>query len=179
MPFASILLVALAISACAAPLGTAFTYQGKLTDSSGSPLSGSYNMTFALFDAATNGNQIGSTVTANGVAVSGGLFTAPIDFGASAFTGSARWLQTAVNGQTISPRVQITNAPSAIYAQNAGSVSQGALSSYTGNVQDLASTSVSPTVVGSVGAGGGVRLSRGIRQIRIRIKQYFPGDRRH
>jgi hypothetical protein len=42
--------------------GTAFTYQGRLNDG-GSPASGSYDLTFALFDAATSGNQVGGTVT--------------------------------------------------------------------------------------------------------------------
>ena len=153
--FFSILLAALAVSACATPLGTAFTYQGKLTDSSGNPLSGSYNMTFELFNAATSGSQIGSTVTSSGVAVSNGLFAVQIDFGTGAFTGSATWLQTTVNGQVISPLVQITNAPNAIYAQSAGSVSQGSLSNYAGDIQDLASTSVNPSVVGSAGTGSG------------------------
>ena len=47
-----------AISASAAT--TAFTYQGKLTDSAGVPLTGSYDMTFTLFDADTGGAQVGA-----------------------------------------------------------------------------------------------------------------------
>jgi len=54
---------------------TAFTYQGKLTDSAGVPLTGSYDMTFKLYDAATAGAQVGSTVTLTGVNVSAGSMT--------------------------------------------------------------------------------------------------------
>ena len=42
------------------PVGTAFTYQGKLTNSAGAPLAGSYSLSFKLFDDATGGSQIGS-----------------------------------------------------------------------------------------------------------------------
>lgn len=97
----------------------AFTYQGKLADSTGNPLSGSYDLSFKLYDALTAGNQVGSTVSLTGVNVSGGLFTVQIDFGASAFnTGADRWLETTVGTTTLSPRVKLTATPSAIYAQS-------------------------------------------------------------
>ena len=75
--------VALALLAAvpASAATTAFTYQGKLTDSAGVPLTGSYDMTFKLFDAATAGAQVGSTVTLTGVNVSAGLFSVGLDFG--------------------------------------------------------------------------------------------------
>src|SRR5208282_2100401 len=75
--------------------GTAFTYQGQLQNN-GSPASGLYNFEFALFNAATNGTQIGSTVANNGVSVSNGLFTALVDFGPNTFMGASNWLQIAV-----------------------------------------------------------------------------------
>jgi hypothetical protein len=37
---------------------TAFTYQGRLTDM-GAPASGSYDLQFLLYDALTDGTQIG------------------------------------------------------------------------------------------------------------------------
>jgi hypothetical protein len=45
---------------CAAQ-GKAFTYQGRLNDS-GSPANGSYDLGFAIYDANTNGNQIGPDI---------------------------------------------------------------------------------------------------------------------
>src|SRR5438477_4000558 len=39
-----------------------FTYQGKLADG-GSPANGSYQFACKLFDAATDGNQVGPTQT--------------------------------------------------------------------------------------------------------------------
>ena len=55
------------------PMGTGFTYQGQLKQN-GQPFSGSPNLIFKLFDAASGGNLLG-TQTVSGVNVSGGLFT--------------------------------------------------------------------------------------------------------
>ena len=50
----------------AAPLaqaqGTAFSYQGRLTDN-GSPANGNYDLRFNSLDAGTAGNQFGPTIT--------------------------------------------------------------------------------------------------------------------
>jgi hypothetical protein len=101
------------------PLTSTFTYQGQLK-SGGSPVNGSYNLEFRMFDAASVGNQIGGPVTANGTTVTNGLFTVQLnlnnEFGGSAFNGSRRWLQIAVNGTTLSPRQELTPAPFAMYA---------------------------------------------------------------
>ncbi|MCX5691594.1 MAG: hypothetical protein NTV94_17680, partial [Planctomycetota bacterium] len=47
-----------------APVGSSFTYQGKITDA-GSPITNACDFRFKLFDAATGGSQIGSTLTLN------------------------------------------------------------------------------------------------------------------
>jgi hypothetical protein len=83
-----------AVDAPQAALGTAFTYQGQLK-SGGAGVSGSCEMAFRLYDAATVGNPVGVPLTQT-VAVNEGFFTAQLDFGASAFNGQARWLETAV-----------------------------------------------------------------------------------
>src|SRR5690242_7149485 len=77
------------------PLGTAFTYQGRLIDA-GAPANGGYDLQFGLFEAASGGNAIGNTLTQTNVNVAAGVFTVLIDFGPSAFNGNARWLQIGV-----------------------------------------------------------------------------------
>lgn len=106
----------------AAPLGTAFSYQGQLT-SGGGPANGNYDLVLALFDDPTFGSQVGSTVTNSNVAVSNGLFTTAIDFGAGIFNGTAYWLAIGVrsNGSgavftPLSPRQPVTPSPYALYA---------------------------------------------------------------
>ena len=110
----------------ASSLGSAFTYQGQLKDGSGNPVSEICNFKFSLWDGLTSVNQIGSNVNAPGVVVSQGLFTVKLDFGAGAFNGNARWLESAVQCgsdsgfTTLSPRQELTPAPYALYAASAG-----------------------------------------------------------
>src|ERR1041385_6642571 len=107
---------------------TAFTYQGKLTDT-GSPANGAYDFQFKLFDALSSGTQLGSTLTLNNVNVTGGVFTVNLDFGvcAGCFSGSDRFLEISVkpNGGgafvLLTPRQQITLTPYAIRSLTATS----------------------------------------------------------
>ena len=76
----------------AAPLTTAFTYQGRLLDK-GELATGSYDLHFALYSGSSGGSQIGSALTNASVGVSNGLFTATLDFGGGIFDGTAYWLE--------------------------------------------------------------------------------------
>src|SRR2546427_2186519 len=105
---------------------TSFTSQWRLTDANSVP-DGIYEMQFKLFDAAADGNQVGSTLTLDGfgsnppaVTVTGGAFTVQLDFGADAFPGADRYLEVWVKypGETTftprRPRQQLTSRPYAI-----------------------------------------------------------------
>lgn len=134
--FAAWLLIA-ALGLPAFAQGTAFTYQGRLNNNS-APANGAYDMQFALFDAVTAGNPIGSALTTNAVAVSNGLFTVTLDFGAGVFPGADRWLEIGLrtNGggafATLNPRQSITATPYAIRAASAASATAAAV--VTGSV---------------------------------------------
>ncbi len=78
----------------AAPVTTAFTYQGQLK-SDGSPANGLHDLRFRLFDAQAAGAQVGLTVCLDGVDIVNGLFTVSLDFGAQ-FNGDARFLEIEV-----------------------------------------------------------------------------------
>jgi hypothetical protein len=65
-------LVLPAASAPAAPVGTAFTYQGRLFDGT-NPANGTYDLTFALFDAGASGNCVSSRQTNAATVISDGL----------------------------------------------------------------------------------------------------------
>jgi hypothetical protein len=110
------------LSVKAAPLGTGFTYQGRLTDG-GSPANGAYDFEFELYDAASGGTTLG-TLTVGNATVTDGLFTVQLNFGAGVFTGDARWLEIGVRPgdssgayTALSPRQALTAAPYALYAQ--------------------------------------------------------------
>ena len=107
--------------------GTAFTYQGRLNDANGLA-SGSYDFQFGLYATNAGGAAIAGPVTNSAILVSNGLFLAAIDFG-SVFNGTNYWLEVAVrtNGGTVftelNPRQPITPAPTALFANTAGTVS--------------------------------------------------------
>ena len=99
---------------------TAFTYQGRLTES-GAAVNDVCDLRFRLYDAPSAGNQIGSHVNAANQHVIDGLFAVELDFGASAFDNSERWLAIDVRcsaGQgaytTLNPRQKIARSPYAI-----------------------------------------------------------------
>src|SRR5262249_30668873 len=122
------LLLSAFVANAAVPLGTTFTYQGRLADGS-SPATGRYDLRFMLFDAESAGVQIGATQTTNGVPVTNGLFTVTLDFGAAAFAGDARWLEIrvrtngAVSFTAVTPRQPLTPSPYALFAPAAGAAS--------------------------------------------------------
>ncbi|HXA45194.1 MAG TPA: hypothetical protein VNZ25_06790, partial [Candidatus Angelobacter sp.] len=60
--------------------GTAFAYQGRLSDG-GAPATGYYDLEFSLYDAVTNGNQVGPSLTNSDTLVSNGCFAVVLDFG--------------------------------------------------------------------------------------------------
>jgi hypothetical protein len=151
-------LALLAIPGAALSQGTAFTYQGRLSDN-GQPASRAYDLRFALYDS-TNlpGTLVAGPVTNSGVVVSNGLFTVTLDFGPGVFTGPARWLDLAVrtNGGSfvaLSPRQALTASP---YAVTAGSVVPGGLAAGTyGNA--VAFTSAGNSFTGThTGNGAGL-----------------------
>jgi len=64
----------------AAPLGTAFTYQGRL-QAGGSVANGVYDLRFEIYDTLTNGSLVSSVLTNVATPVANGLFTVTLDFG--------------------------------------------------------------------------------------------------
>lgn len=106
----------LALIASLAATATAqspFTYQGQLREG-GEPVNGTFTISFSLYDAAAGGNQIGMTLT-SGIAISDGLFTRELDFGANAFPpGNDRWLEVQIGANPpMAPRARVTPAPEA------------------------------------------------------------------
>ena len=101
------------VSTAQAQTDTTITYQGELKQS-GQPASGSYNLTFSLWNASASGAQVGSDIVINSVPVADGNFAVQLDFGAAAFNNTQRWLEIEVNGQTLAPRQLISRSPYSI-----------------------------------------------------------------
>ncbi len=107
--------------------GTAFTYQGQLSNN-GLPANGMYDFSFKLATSGSGAVDVGNPFLTNGVPVTNGLFITTIDFGANIFTGSNYWLQVDVrtnNGPsyvTLSPLQAVTPTPYAIMADSASNL---------------------------------------------------------
>lgn len=109
------------------PSGTAFTYQGQLKQT-GAPVNQACDFQYSLWDAESNGAQVGTTLDRPGVSVVHGLFQTLLDFGDAAFDGGLRWLQVSVRCPVwdgmgteptftvLTPRSFIAPSPYAIHA---------------------------------------------------------------
>lgn len=147
---------------------TAFTYQGKLTDA-GNPANGNYDLQFKLYDSLSGGTQQGGTLTNPTVAVSAGVFTVTLDFGASVFGGSDRFLEIGVRPAgsgsaytVLAPRQPIASTPYAIQtinAQQLGGLPAGGFVKNTTSQQAGTSFNISGNgTAGSLNINGPVSL---------------------
>lgn len=129
----AISVLALGLTVClvpkveAEPMGTAWTYQGRLMDAN-RPVDGLYDIAFVLFDAPEGPNEIYAAGVED-LDIIDGYFTVELDFGSRAFDGNRRWLEAAVRPYdsndpndfvALSPRTELTPAPYALYAKTAG-----------------------------------------------------------
>lgn len=107
-----------------------FTYQGRLQQS-GAPANGNFDLTFALFDQASGGNQVGVTVTETDFPVADGIFNVSLSF-PGAFTGTQLYLQVTVEGTPMLPRQAVSTAPVAQFSLS-GSIGGPAGGALTGS----------------------------------------------
>jgi hypothetical protein len=131
-----------------APLGSSFTYQGRLTDTEGRPINDTCDFRFSLWDDATSGSQTGSTLDLADTDLQGGLFTLQLDFG-SVFDGTALWLRVEVKCSgddayaTLDPRQPLTAAPYTLHAVDA-ELLDGQAGSYYRDASNVNAGTLSP-----------------------------------
>jgi hypothetical protein len=98
------------------------SYQGTLADDTGVPISGTKAMTIGVYSAATGGSPLWQE-NHNPVTLNNGAFSLMLGANSSLpdtlFDQPDRWLETAVDGVTLSPRQRFTSVP---YALNADKV---------------------------------------------------------
>ena len=97
-------------------------YQAYLTDAGGSPITGTLEMTFSMWDAETGGVQLWSETQASVSVVNGtctvilGSVTSISD---NVFTGPSRWLETHIGAEVLSPRREMVSLGYAFRAEHA------------------------------------------------------------
>lgn len=161
------LLILLLAVATPVQAGSVFTYQGELLEAD-APADGLYDLRFRLADDALAGSYLGEQIVTE-VELVDGLFSVALDFGVLPFDGSDRWLEISVRpsgaaGFTeLAPRQQLTSAPYAMHADEAGvswlaapgSVPTSALVDAAVTSGKLANAAVTSTKIASMGAGAG------------------------
>ena len=109
-------------------VGTAFTYQGVLSDA-GAPVEGDYDFRVFLYNADVGGGQVGTTVLVGNVTVTDGRVALDLDFG-DVFDGTALWLEIHLRetGTTtyasLLPRQRLTATPFSNHAAEAVNAAQ-------------------------------------------------------
>lgn len=135
---------------------TAITYQGRLTDA-GALAAGLYDLRFRLYESGNTTTQIGATVCVDNVTVTGGVFTATLDFGTQFIATFDRFLEIDVRRDTglgcanttgyttLAPRQQMTPAPRATAATTANSLAIPNGSSVLVNLNNLGQVGIGTT----------------------------------
>jgi hypothetical protein len=120
-----LLAAGMAIQGFAASLGTAFTYQGRLSDN-GQPAEGVYDFVFVLYASPEADVPVWSGILKDDVTVAQGRFVTEVDFGADLFDGTELWLEVAVRPgdetgdvTPLTPRHHLTATPYAHFARRA------------------------------------------------------------
>ncbi len=113
-------------------VGSAFSYQGELTDG-GSPANGDYNFTVKLYTTETGGTAVTDEVY-NGIAVQNGLFNLEIDFGDMVYEDNEQYYlefdvapSSGGSTTTLAPRNKLLAVPYAVQAQFTNQNSDGLL----------------------------------------------------
>jgi hypothetical protein len=107
-----VLVCAMAYIATAATVTQSINYQGKITDSSGNPLEGTYTVVFTIYDVPTGGT--GLTGSIQSVRFTDGYFNTTLGL-TNYYDGRALWLGIRVGSDTeMTPRQEIRPVPYAL-----------------------------------------------------------------
>lgn len=113
-------------------------YQGRLTDTGGVPLNGSYNLTFRIYDAETAGNLLWEE-TQTGVVINKGIFAVLLGSVTNLNLAFDKpyFLEIKVGNEVMSPRQTITSAAYAMAAENG--TPKGGIIMWSGSTADIPS----------------------------------------
>ncbi len=128
------------------------TFNGRLTDTAGQPVTGTHALVFNLFDVASGGTALWSETYASTSFTADGL--AFVELGTNTpltstiLDGRKMYLEISVDGTAMSPRVGVVSVPYAIRATTAAEA---------GRLGTLTPTDVQRRVTGTCSAGNAIR----------------------
>jgi hypothetical protein len=97
----------------AATVGDKINYQGRLTDTGGTPLDGTYPMRFEIYDSNAGPTLLWDSGIMS-VDVDQGLFNVELAVDPADFNGQALWLRIYVDGDWLFPRQELLPVPYAL-----------------------------------------------------------------
>lgn len=122
----SVILLLCGLSPAVFAVPRLISYQGRLTDSDGKPLTKTVDVTFTFWNAEAGGSQLGSFSDTDSVTPSGdGLFSTLIGddpdllIPADLFSADSVWLNINVNGTNLRPRARMVSTGYAFEARRA------------------------------------------------------------
>lgn len=115
-------------------------YQGRLTDTSGKPLEGSYSITFRIYDAESAGNMLWEETHA-GVVIQKGIFSVLLGSVTNLNLAFDKpyFLEIKVGTEVMSPRQRIAASAYAFMAENVISLPKGIITMWSGSIAAIPS----------------------------------------
>ena len=124
---AALLSVGFVLAPMASLASSLFTFQGQLQQD-GVAINGDVDLNFRIYEDNLGNSQLGSTYSVGSYPVVDGILTIDLGFSGVQFSDYAgRWLEIEVDGQVLSPLIEILPAP---YADSTNSLKGYAISSF-------------------------------------------------
>ncbi len=143
------------VTAPQATVASKINYQGRLTDTLGNPLDGTFPMRFQLYDAASSGNLLWDSGTFN-VEVNNGNFSTDLNVDAWHFDGQGLWLRIWVDGDWLSPRQELVPVPYALNLRPGAEMIADASSNWIFRATNTNSFATGSAIWGAAATGSAV-----------------------
>ncbi|KPJ62708.1 hypothetical protein AMJ44_15305, partial [candidate division WOR-1 bacterium DG_54_3] len=118
--------VMVGVNAAWADVPSKMSYEGRLTDNAGNPITTATSINFKIYDAVSGGSEIWSGETHNITPDSNGVFSVVLGnttaITSTVFSAATRYLQITVAGEALSPRTQIVSVGYAFKAADSQAI---------------------------------------------------------
>jgi hypothetical protein len=138
-----------------ATVASKINYQGRLTDTLGNPLNGTFPMRFVLYDLAAGGTALWDSGAFN-VEVNDGAFSVDLAIDAYHFDGQGLWLRIWVDGDWLSPRQELVPAPYALSLRPGAEIKADAPTNWVFRATNTNSYATGSAVWGSAATGSAI-----------------------
>lgn len=148
-------------AAAAAAVAGSINYQGRLTNSGGAPLNGTFPMRFQIHDTPTTNSLLWDSGNVS-VNVDQGLFNVELAVDPADFDGQALWLRIRVDGEWLSPRQELLPVPYALSLRPGAKIRRENNGTALKVVNSATGTALSSRSVNGYGVYGYSRNSYGV-----------------